>query len=484
MRGLHPAGTNLDGASAPEATDRREVRAAVARFLIIGFLALVLVATPVAFWIRAEAQRHALINARDMTQRIADNVVGPLITSELLAQEPAALQLLDERLAPWLANGHVTRIKVWDEHGRVVYSDVRSLIGQDFEQEEWARVLLDGGPATATLEYQTAEENEYEADAGELVEVYVRSTSQTGAPMIFETYSSGAGVRREQQAVLVGMIPPTLLSLAVLQLAQLIPAIRLARRIQDHQATRTALLHCAIEASDQERRQIASRLHDDVIQDLSGLAYSLESEERRGPPELGPVFTNARTMLQNDVRILRAITSELYPPDLDELGLKASLMRLEAPLVERGIAFSIDIPDRLVLDRDHTVLVYRVAREALVNATKHSSAQSVDIRIRQTGQHCQITVSDDGVGFNPNTHRAEGHFGLRILGDTILQAGGSLEIRSTPGAGTSVTATFSTVPPATPQTGQSSSRPAATESSTRSRRTDARPVPFLLPNKR
>lgn len=418
------------------------MRLAVTRFLTAGFLALVLVATPVIFWIRAEAERHALANARDFTQRLADNVVGPLITPALLAHDPAALQLLDEKLAPWLANGGVSRIKVWDEQGKVVYSDVKSLIGQDFEQEEWARLLLAGGPATATLEAQTGKENFYESSSGELVEVYVRSSSPGGAPMIFETYSSGQDVRREQNAVLIGMIPPLLLSLAVLQLTQLVPAVRLARRIQVAQATRNALLHCAIEASDQERRQIASELHDEVIQDLSGLAYALEAEERRGAPEHRSVFSSARIMLQNNIRSLRGMTSELYPPDLEELGLKASIMRLEAPLVERGIAFAADIPDKLHLNRDEAALVYRVAREALINATKHSSAQLVSITVRQTGQRTQITVTDNGLGFDTSQPRPEGHFGLRILGDTIKQAGGTFELWSWPGSGTTVTATI------------------------------------------
>jgi signal transduction histidine kinase len=238
------------------------------------------------------------------------------------------------------------------------------------------------------------------------------------------------------------MVPPMLLSLAVLQLAQLVPAVRLARRIRRHHATRHALLRCAIEASDQERRRIASELHDEVIQDLSGLAYALESEERCGPPEQGPVFMNARTLLQDTIRTLRAMTSELYPPDLEELGLKASLMRLEAPLLKRGIALSIDLPDGLVLERGRAVLVYRVAREALLNTAKHSSARAVAIRVRQAGPRTWITVSDDGLGFNPGDPCPEGHFGLRILRDTIEQADGTLEVRSAPGAGTSVTATF------------------------------------------
>jgi two-component system NarL family sensor kinase len=447
-RELHAAEAIKTATVGRDAAERREVRAAVGRFLTAGFAALVLVAIPVVFWIWAEAERHALANARDITQRLADNVVGPLITDQLLAREPAALELLDQRLGPWLAESGVARIKVWDEHGRVVYSDVESLIGQDFEQEEWARQLLEGGPATATLESQTAEENEYEANAGELVEVYVLSASRSGAPMIFETYTSGEGVRREQQAVLWAVIPPMLLSLAVLQLTQLVPAVRLARRIQVHQAARTELLRCAIEASDQERRQIAGELHDEVIQDLSGLAYALESEERRGPPALQHVFTNARTMLQNNIRTLRAMTSELYPPDLEELGLNASLMRLEAPLVERGIDLTVEIPETFVLDRDRAVLLYRVAREALVNVSKHSAARKVAIRVLQAGQRTEITVSDDGVGFNPSKLRTEGHFGLRILGDTMQQAGGTFEVRSAPGAGTSVTAAFGEAAPA------------------------------------
>ena len=425
-----------------EVAERREVRSAVLRFLLAGLLALFLVATPVALWVRAEAERHALTKARAINQRLADNVVAPLITDELLAGDPESLQRLDRRLAPWLSSRTLSRIKVWDRDGRIVYSDMESLVGQQFEHPEWARMLLEGGPGTAALEHQTSEENEFEASSGELLEVYVRSMSQSGSPMIFETYSSGKPVRAEQHAVLMGMIPPIMLSLGALQVAQFVPAVRLARRIQVHQATRNALLRCAIEASDHERRQIAGELHDEIIQDLSGLAYALESEERRGTSELRPVFSHARTMLQHDVRKLRAMTSELYPPDLEELGLRASLLQLESLPVQRGIAYSIDVPDTLALDREQAALIYRVAREALVNATKHSSAQSVRIRVHQSAQHTAITVVDDGVGFTPRDTGSENHFGLRILGDTIRQAGGSFRITSAPGQGTSVAASF------------------------------------------
>ncbi|WP_307794459.1 sensor histidine kinase [Arthrobacter cavernae] len=399
-------------------------------------------AIPVAFWIRAEAERHALDNAKIITQGLADYAISPLMTEQLLARDPAALTQLDRLLQPWFDGGVVTRIKVWDAQGRVVYSDVDSLIGQTFDQPESARELLAGGPATATLESQNELENAFEETSGELLEVYVRSTAQSGTPLIFEAYYDGTGVRQEQEAVLYGMIPPLLLALAVLQLAQLIPAARLAHRIQAFQATRHSLLRHAVEASDLERRRIARELHDDVIQDLSGLAYALESEERQGPEMQRPLFANARTILQENVRTLRAMTSELYPPDLQEVGLEASLLRLGTPLLERGISLTVDVPDKFVLDRERAVMVYRVAREALANVAKHSSAQLAELRIRQNGHRTEIRISDDGLGFDPSRPPLEGHLGLRILRDTIDQAGGSLEIQSAPGSGTTVTATF------------------------------------------
>ena len=164
---------------APEVIQRREVRMAVTRFLAAGFAALVLVATPVTFWIRDAAEQHALANARDFTQRLADNVVGPLITPRLLARSP----LPSRNWTSGWRRGWPTEASPGSRCGMKRQGGLLgrpSLIGQEFEQEEWAHLLLAGGPATATVESQTAEENEFEASSGELVEVYVRPPPRTG----------------------------------------------------------------------------------------------------------------------------------------------------------------------------------------------------------------------------------------------------------------------------------------------------------------
>ncbi|MBG6189465.1 signal transduction histidine kinase [Arthrobacter sp. CAN_A212] len=409
---------------------------------------MTLIATPVAFWIRAEAENHALDNAQRITQRLADYAVSPLINDRLIAGDPAAIEELDVRLKPWLERGAVLRIKVWDGDGRIIYSDVPSLIGQQFDLPAPALGLLAGASGTTSLEDQQGLENEYEADSGELVEVYVGSLAATGAPLIFEAYYDDDGVREEQTRVLLAITPIFLLAFGVLQLAQLIPAVRLARRIQAHEVSRRKLLQYAIEASDLERRRIARDLHDEVIQDLAGLSYAMEAEEKRGAASQRPLFGRVRSILQENLRTLRAMTSELYPPDLDTLGLPAALTRLAESLREQGIDVALQVPDNYEMDRDHAVMLYRVAREVLTNTVKHAHANSVHLSLLREDGSTVLTIRDDGRGFNPEDGSPEGHLGLRLMHDTIREAGGSLQVLSGGGCGTSVIATLSRIPSA------------------------------------
>ena len=81
-------------------------------------------------------------------------------------------------------------------------------------------------------------------------------------------------------------------------------------------------------------------------------------------------------------------------------------------------------------------LLYRCAQEALRNVASHSAAQTVHVRIDAVDGIARLTVADDGRGFEGSI--AEGHFGLRLLGDLVRESGGRLEVDSTPGRGTRV----------------------------------------------
>ena len=420
--------------------DQSEVRAAVRRFLVTGFAALLLVATPVAFWILEQAERHALDNARNSTQRLADFAIGPVITERLFAGDPVAIQGLDDRLAPWIDQGNVRRVKVWDSTGRIVYSDLDSLIGQTYPLPVWGEDLLSGGVGTASVERQDELENEFESTPGELVDVYVRSTAATGQPLMFETYYDDDDFRAEQAAVLQAMAPAVLLALGVLQLAQLIPAVRLARRMQADQTERRRLLQRSLEASELERRRIARDLHDEVIQDLAGLSYAMEAEEMRSSPGQHALFAQAHGILHDTVRTLRAMTAELYPVNLEKLGLPEALNRLADPLRQAGIRVSVRSDNLYELSKASSAMFYRVAREALVNVLKHAGAESVHLTLLRIGDTTELRICDDGRGFDSASGAPNGHLGLQIMKDTIEDAGGSLEVVSSPGEGTVVEA--------------------------------------------
>jgi two-component system NarL family sensor kinase len=276
----------------------------------------------------------------------------------------------------------------------------------------------------------------------ELVRAFVRTEPENAGPLLVDVAYDNDTVRSEQSVVLANMAPPFLLALLVLQLAQLFPAVGLAKRVQRHQMARRRLLQQAIEASDLERRRIARDLHDDVIQDLSGMAYALDAELLSRNGSASPLLKQTHTVLQKNLRSLRAVTSELYTPDLARLGLRDVLDRLGDTLREQGVAVTIDVPDDVALDERETLLFFRVAREVLVNVAKHAHARNTRIDIHQNEGLTELTIQDDGRGFDVENGSPDGHLGMRILHDIMSEAGGRLQVHSRIGLGTTVVASL------------------------------------------
>lgn len=421
-----------------QAKDRSVVHQTVAIFLVLGLLAMILVFIPSLLWIRAQALDHALDNIKTGTQRMADHSLAPFVTSDLLAGEAAALSRLDDIVDARVREGALMRVKIVNADGRIVYSDENLLIGQQMQLADRAAALFSGGPATATIEDPDGDENRFEADAGELVEVYTLATSAAGVPLIFEAYYPADAALAEQVALFVRLVPAVLLALVVLQTAQLPLAIWLAKRVQAHQLVRRRLLRQSIAASDLERRRIARDLHDEVIQDLAGLSYALESVETRSSDTVRPTIVQARTILQANVGTLRGMLTELYPADLEKMGLPKALNRLVDPLREQGVDVSLKVPESFDLDKTTETLLYRVARETLVNTAKHAAATSVTVEVRLTARSVDMRVADNGIGFDFTPEAQDGHLGLRLARDTVIEAGGTVHITSADGEGTCV----------------------------------------------
>ncbi|MGZ4765057.1 MAG: sensor histidine kinase, partial [Ilumatobacteraceae bacterium] len=201
------------------------------------------------------------------------------------------------------------------------------------------------------------------------------------------------------------------------------------------------LLRHAIDASDAERRRIASDLHDGVVQDLTGVSLGLAALGKADAISPGQAI-DASSAIRTSIKSLRSLLVEIYPPNLREEGLESAIGDLLGRLSARGVATRLDVDlDDLALDLDTSSLLWRTAQEALRNVGAHSGAKQVRVELRADGERLHLTIDDDGRGFSADdlTDRtAQGHVGLRSLAGLVADLGGALTVRSAPGAGTRV----------------------------------------------
>jgi signal transduction histidine kinase len=233
------------------------------------------------------------------------------------------------------------------------------------------------------------------------------------------------------------LLPVILLQGFLLLLARRIFAQELERA--EHTKEREALLQQAIDASDAERKRIASDLHDGVVQTLAGLAFSLAA--RGSASTADPMMLEAAGTLRSSVTDLRTLMIEIAPPDLAVSGIDSALRKLLEPLPAKGIEVEVDAASATHLPADKTSLVFRVAQEAIRNVVNHSQATKVITTLRYAEGKVTLQVEDNGKGFSAadrSRRREEGHVGLSLLNNAVEASSGRLSLESEPGRGTSL----------------------------------------------
>jgi signal transduction histidine kinase len=422
------------------------VGGAVAVFVAADLVALLVVASAVAFVVRNRATNEAVANARDLTVAEGRAAVWPLLTPGVTRQDPAALAALDQVVRTRILSSLVVRVKVWTADGTVVYSDQPQLIGQRFALGADERAALGSDRADAQVSDLSEPENRYERAHGHLLEVYDGLRTTDGQPVLFEAYLTLSSVNAGTHRAFVSLLPAMLIGLALLFLVQVPLAWTMGRRIQAGQAEEQRLLHRALSSADAERRLIASDLHDGAVQSLAGTAMSLsaaaESAGKGGLPAVAAMVEGSAAELRQGIRELRTLIVAIAPPRLHDEGLATALRDLVSPLAGRGIDVHLDIEGTLSLPPEAESLAYRMAQEAVRNIVRHAGdARHVVICVSRARGAVRVEVSDDGPGFDASgleQRRAEGHVGLRLLRDLTEDAGGRLVVRSAPGAGTSL----------------------------------------------
>lgn len=211
--------------------------------------------------------------------------------------------------------------------------------------------------------------------------------------------------------------------------------LRMMRRLE---AERRRAGSAALHAQEEERARVARDLHDEVNQSLTGLLLRLEAAREAAPPELEDELAETKALANQAMGELLSLARQLRPTALDDLGLVAALEGQTEQLCRGEIDAVLDAEgDFSDLGEDAQLVVYRVAQEALSNAARHSDAERVEVRLRNTeAGGVLLEVSDDGLGFAfDESERGLGIGGMR---ERALLIGAELTIESRPDKGTTV----------------------------------------------
>ena len=237
------------------------------------------------------------------------------------------------------------------------------------------------------------------------------------------------------------------------------------RELESRVALRTRELHAAngelleakrrlqtlsarlISVHEAERKHVSRELHDEMGQVLAGLRMRLD-RALRGDPGHEKCIAECAAILDEAIVRARHMAVSLRPPMLDDLGLAEALewaLGQQARSAGWQVRFDVD-GDAAGVAPEVRTACFRIAQEALANVARHARARNVALELRADEGGLELTLSDDGVGFEKGAAGGDGYPGLVSMSERASLAGGRFEVDSAPGAGTRIRLAFEANP--------------------------------------
>lgn len=195
-----------------------------------------------------------------------------------------------------------------------------------------------------------------------------------------------------------------------------------------------------VQTQEDERRRLSRELHDEIGQSLTALRMELGNLGQlngKDSREFGVHLDSAKELTEQTLRTVRNISMGLRPSMLDDLGLGPAL-QWQANQHQRlsGTPVHIELDPALdELPDEQRTCLYRIVQEALTNCARHAKASKIEIRLTRKESAIQLTVSDNGVGFQSGVTQGSG-LGLTGISERARELGGTASIHSEPGLGT------------------------------------------------
>jgi len=197
-----------------------------------------------------------------------------------------------------------------------------------------------------------------------------------------------------------------------------------------------------LQAQEAERARLARELHDDITQRLGLLAMNADCfDSEAGPVEQQKTMRGIRDSLMVLSEDVHSLAYKLHPALLEHMGLAAAL-QAECERFSRKESIPVDVKlDSLPeVTQEARLCIFRVAQEALRNVARHACAQAVQVSLHSMEGGLQLTVADNGAGFDPGENQQHASLGLASMRERVRLLEGKLLIESKHGRGTTVSA--------------------------------------------
>ena len=190
---------------------------------------------------------------------------------------------------------------------------------------------------------------------------------------------------------------------------------------------------------EEERRRLSLELHDDIGGLLSGLQILLQVQNAAAST---PSLKEVSELVDDVIDRVDKMTSKLRPSSLDRLGLQSTLLSHFGEyekLFDIKLDVVVQLPNENIISDDVKIAAYRITQEALTNLARHSGAKAGSVEIVQKSSELALSISDEGIGIAEkySTEETDG-IGLDGMKERSVLLGGTLDVISEPGSGTSI----------------------------------------------
>ncbi len=440
------------------------------RFMLLSLVILVVGAYIIGSYVASEIKTRVIDRTSAITALYVDSFVSPHL-QELKTQGVVSavhLSQLDELLTTTSLGEKIVSFKVWGTDGRVVYASERGLVGQRFPVVGARSKALDGDIQTEVSDLREAE-NVYERQRwSRLLETYAPLHAQESGEIIgviefyqdpTELESEISGSQRKGWLIVGGATGAMYLLLVGMVRGASVTIFRQHRRLEllarENADLADRVRRAAAQKFETDERlmmRLAQDLHDGPAQDVSLALLRLESITGSGPtvvsgPPLDADVHLMRTALSAALEEIRQIAAGLRLPEMEALSLQGVIGKAVQEHQDKTahrvkLVVPADLPE---VELPVKIALYRVTQEALNNAYLHAGVDEEEVELRLAEGALRLEIRDRGVGLEGSMRGSEPRkgrtaLGLRGMHERMEMLGGTLEVVSQPGQGTTVRA--------------------------------------------